>query len=1377
MIKNIITFVILYAVHAANSMAEDIEIYQNSDYGVRPNIMFLLDTSKSMEETEIFATGEYDATIRYPGPFHNDRYYFKDPSIFNSLANDFLDIDADALYENLIDNHFPKEAFKCQDPDILDAINTQGAVTSEFLQWDPTQAFHTGKLKINFFLLLPIGVEFDASTSVNRQGVWKEIKQTGDFETGRYVDCRRDLANPDGLIAGDGLYMTNEANGVAYTSNSSLQVGTTFLHKDANNIFSATTSALVEFLNIFTANATYFTGAGYETLSLTDNYELWKPGGLGGLLTGLLGAVDTTGAIEPSNKLIFDGNYLNYDYYTTNYATNKVTRAPRMYIMGAAIGDAVANNPGLNVGLSRFDGTMYGNNLGLFNINVAARGGMIRVPMLHSEEEASAGQYSTAKKFEKTVKDWDPWGWTPMSESYYEVTRYMKGEAPVFGETTKARVLDGGIFQNLVIDLPSVAESGVGNNISNGYQSPITESCQGNHIIIFTDGLPTLDIDANNDIESLIEDMTLPSSLSHECSTQGGSQYNGYNNLIEETVDIIGALISGVLGLIGIDIQIGNGLTDKGHGECADELAYYLANEDQMDDSLLSDYDNTKPESMQNITTHTIAGFLGMGENAEPDEAVEYTKSILRSMAKHGEGGYYEVSSYEGMKNAFNGILGSLLENPSSLSPPSVSVSSYNSLGLSDELYYSVFKPKNNYQWEGNVKRYRLGLDDDLLPTIFDQKNKNAIDDDTGFFADDAQSYWTLDSEGPDGKVVSSGGMANRLTTPRNVFTSQSGSLVPFITDAGDYNVSKTELNIPDENDIYRKNLVAWANGYDVTKPEEDGSFATPRTSMEDPLHSTPITILYSSSNDNVEKALFIGTNSGYLHAFNIDENTPEEYFSFVPKELLQNLDIYYSGRMPYEDVEKAYGIDGPLTYWHQDFNGNGQVDEDEGEQVFLYITLRRGGQSLYALNVTDPDSPELLWEKHGTYPEDIPNKPTVSTGYSNLGQTWAQLEPATVMWDNEQRVVLFTAGGYDPEEDDNFFNEDNSVNAERVTHTKGTTIYMIDALTGEALWDANEHANMAIGTEMTSSFAANVAPIDSTGDGLANIIYAADVGGRIWRFDINQPAIQYTNTDINTTSAGFANGGIIADVYSDEEDGSGNRRFFNEVDVIYQQTNNGTSDSALLSVGSGMRPYPLSDTVTNNYQFVFKDTIDAPTSVNEYNKIEFDDLIEFDPSAEAADNISNYGWAIPLTYTGEKILSRSNTFSNTLLFSTFAPNDVSITSVNCNADPGRTLLYLISIRDGNLSSSTTVSLAQGGIPASPAILEVPTEADENGNTYRRARNVIVGTEVVKQIDSESGTSSALEVGSRYDSVNKDYWFETTDPGINTESEGNDDNE
>jgi type IV pilus assembly protein PilY1 len=286
----------------------------------------------------------------------------------------------------------------------------------------------------------------------------------------------------------------------------------------------------------------------------------------------------------------------------------------------------------------------------------------------------------------------------------------------------------------------------------------------------------------------------------------------------------------------------------------------------------------------------------------------------------------------------------------------------------------------------------------------------------------------------------------------------------------------------------------------------------------------------------------------------------------------------------------------------------------------------------------------------------------------------------------------------------------------------------MIEALTGDVLWDANTHSTPASPAAFTSSFAANVSPVDSTGDGLANMVFAADTGGRIWRFDINA---DHASGDQKTD---FARSHLIADISSGS--GAGNRRFFNEIDVVLRRQ--AMPADILLSIGSGYRAHPLSLAVTD-YHYMIRTPLAPPVvippAIPAYRTITESDLSSWGTA-------STYGWKIPLTYPGEKVLSRSNTSANTTLFTTYAPKSNNAADL-CSSDPGIASLYVLN------SSVQRYSLMQGGIPSMPVIIR-NKESLKAGATAS-SRSILVGLEVV---------DLGVPIGNPYDNMSKYYWME-----------------
>ncbi|KZZ41989.1 hypothetical protein A3759_14775 [Thalassolituus sp. HI0120] len=693
----------------------------------------------------------------------------------------------------------------------------------------------------------------------------------------------------------------------------------------------------------------------------------------------------------------------------------------------------------------------------------------------------------------------------------------------------------------------------------------------------------------------------------------------------------------------------------SGNGGCAEELAFYTHNKDA----------NRDLSGDQRIYIHTIGGFDSR------------TRDKLNDIATHGGG----IASYGAdsatLKSELTKIFDEISKSASSFTAPAVSVNAYNNLENLDQLYYSVFKPSDNATWYGNIKRYRVAGSE-----IIDAKDDPAVDPATGFFADNARSFWTLDDEAPDGDNIIKGGAASRLTLNRKV-TSYLGSKSLMaaenrITESNS-SLDRALLQLPYSVDPSEYTAVLqWARGVDVKDEDGDGSKTDARHYMEDPLHSRPALVTYDFGADgsNQKSAIFVATNSGVLHAFDTDESNPVEHFAFIPKELLGNLYQYYKGASP---LKKVYGLDGSITAWHNDFNHDGRVNGSD--TVYLYIGMRRGGKNYYALDVTDLQNPKFLWQINGG-----------SGDFGKLGQTWSRPVKSKVKLGGVVKDVIFFAGGYDPAEDNNLT---------RTNHSQGNALFMIDANTGKKLWSASRSGANLVLSDMRSSIPGDVTLLDWDGDQLTDILYAADTGGRIWRIDFDNEA---------SDASSFATGGLIADLNGGHE--TDNIRFYNQVDVTY------TTSSAIkvddpsnpgekitvggsrlqLAIGSGFRAHPLNTRVADTF-YILND-YDIKTPPAEYTVVTEAELADYSKfSSEAVSKIER-GLYYRLPSNGEKVMARAVTVNNSTLFTTFRPTDGSARS-GCEADIGSSRLYTIT-PDRQLEQK---DLDLPGIPPEPIIL------------------------------------------------------------------------
>ena len=778
------------------------------------------------------------------------------------------------------------------------------------------------------------------------------------------------------------------------------------------------------------------------------------------------------------------------------------------------------------------------------------------------------------------------------------------------------------------------------------YVSPVSHQCQKNHIVLFSDGEPSSDTGANTRIQNLLK--TIPSEnrvagLSTSCSNSGG---------------------------------------------CAEEIAFYGNQED-----FSSDHDG-----IQNVTFHTVGGFVQGAAQTKLENIAKYGSwsapgKPLNPDVKEGDGLYANVQSYDQLKKSLQDIFDSIAKTSSTFTAPAVSVNAFNNLEHLDQLYYSVFKPTDSAGWSGNLKRYRLTGQG----VVVDKNGDPAVDPDTGFFLETAHSYWTLGSVA-DGNEVKKGGAASRFGNERKIVSYLGTNKTLFATDNAinetNPKLTSSLLDLPATYTTADKTkLLKWAKGLDVSDEDNDAIYDDARIFMEDPLHSQPVVINYGkdSTNQTFDSTIYIATNSGYLHAISSNENDPKEHFAFIPEELLDNIYQYYSGL---SSLDKVYGLDGPVSYWHKDINRNGVILDtnssfESGEHIYLYAGMRRGGRGYHALDVSDRNNPKYLWKIDNT-----------TSGFSKLGQTWSKMTPAVINWLGVKTNVLFFGGGYDPAEDNK---------ASRSNSTMGNAIYMVNAETGALLWSSsNSGADLSL-TEMKNAIVADIVPIDSTLDGYINLLYTADVGGRIWRIDLNNSAVN---------AASFAKGGVIADLNGGTD--TTNIRFFNTPDIAFTRYGGFSLDGQFqISIGSGYRAHPLDTRIVDRFYII--NDIDVATIPTSYSNYAESDLADVGDFASASEEQQKSGSYYKLTSAGEKVLANSVTVADNILFTTYRPLSASASS-NCDADTGSTRLYQVkpiapqSADDNPLERNWGLTdLAQGGIPPNPVVLFPPSDDDGGG--------------------------------------------------------------
>lgn len=257
-------------------------------------------------------------------------------------------------------------------------------------------------------------------------------------------------------------------------------------------------------------------------------------------------------------------------------------------------------------------------------------------------------------------------------------------------------------------------------------------------------------------------------------------------------------------------------------------------------------------------------------------------------------------------------------------------------------------------------------------------------------------------------------------------------------------------------------------------------------TVMGDPLESKPAFIAkptfsyldpgYSSfktAQAGRAGTVYIGTNDGMLHAF--DSATGNERWAYVPSMVIPNMwklaDANYAnmhtnfvnGDSIISDVCSANCTNAATAIWN----------------TVLVAGLNGGGKGYFALDITVPNTPVLLWEFDTTTDND-------------LGYTFGN--PVITKKADGTWVVLFTSG----------YNNITGGNP-----GKGF-LYVVNALSGSVISKIPTGAGSSAAPSGLAKIAA-FAP-DTEKDNTATFTYGGDLSGNVWRFDINAAAVAGTN-------------------------------------------------------------------------------------------------------------------------------------------------------------------------------------------------------------------------------------------------------------------------
>jgi type IV pilus assembly protein PilY1 len=539
--------------------------------------------------------------------------------------------------------------------------------------------------------------------------------------------------------------------------------------------------------------------------------------------------------------------------------------------------------------------------------------------------------------------------------------------------------------------------SAYNNNVN--YTSPIQYRCQHNFIIAITDGFPTRDTDIP------------PSGV-----VESGSTLPDYDGLSPATN---ASDFPNNLPQYSDGFQPDGDESNEGYALYLDDLALF-AQQDMItsgNDAAGGSYQDTK-YPVQNITTYAV----GLALDTQ----------MLKDAADYGDGLFFRADNAEQLLASLQEAIEDILSRAGSGSSVAANTTRVETGAL-------VFQARfHSGDWSGEIKAIEINADGSLGDTA-----------------------WNASENFPNHAA-------------RNIVTlsADSRSGIPFLWDSLPdsqkliLNTSPADATV---DALGEKRLRALRGEHNI-----DTSFRFRSSPLGDIVDSDPVFLgtqdfdlhklpgnegssylSFVSSKSTRTRALFVGSNGGMFHGFDVDDGA--ELFAYVPLSTFSSLphilDATYIDNHRYVVDGMARAID---TYY------------DNAWHTTIVGSSGAGGTAIFALDATDPasmDEDSVLWE--------------VSAAENDkLGVALPQ--PTIARMQNGKWVAI-VANGYN-------------------TASHKARVLFFDVETGALI----KQINTKQGNSTNSNGLSSVLPVDVDGDRIVDLIYAGDLLGNMWKFDVS---------------------------------------------------------------------------------------------------------------------------------------------------------------------------------------------------------------------------------------------------------------------------------
>ncbi|MBE2211264.1 MAG: pilus assembly protein [Xanthomonadaceae bacterium] len=226
------------------------------------------------------------------------------------------------------------------------------------------------------------------------------------------------------------------------------------------------------------------------------------------------------------------------------------------------------------------------------------------------------------------------------------------------------------------------------------------------------------------------------------------------------------------------------------------------------------------------------------------------------------------------------------------------------------------------------------------------------------------------------------------------------------------------------------------------------GTLRNRLTVLGDIVNSSPVY-------DPETSTVYVGANDGMLHAFDASAlGAGKEHFAYVPG----GIDIAALSTLSDPAYSHRYFVDGPITLSRRDQTPN---------KTWLVGALGRGGTGIYTLDVTNPSAPSATMAKWEA----------TQTPGNNMGKVLGQ--PVIAKLNSGHTAVIVPNGVDSP--------------------TGRAALLVYDLATGALL----SEIDTGIGSPVAENGLFSPTVRDTNGDGRIDYVYAGDLRGNLWKFNM----------------------------------------------------------------------------------------------------------------------------------------------------------------------------------------------------------------------------------------------------------------------------------